>query len=265
MSAGLHIPGHFGEFLQGRLGPGGPVVLITLPAPALGLDARHRPGRGLAVLGGGVTPLRARRFLDGLGLALRGRVLLRPVVAPGLGSGVSTAALVALARLAGWQGPPEQLARACIAAEGASDPLMFPAPERILWASRLGGVVAHLPALPRFEILGGFQGEPARTEAQDNAFPEIADLVARWRRARALAEFAAIASESAARCSAARGPLAEAAPGLAARLGALGWLRAHTGAARGLIFAPGAVPAGAEAECRAAGWRGIRRIRGGRG
>ena len=38
MSAALHIPGHFGEWLQGRLGAEGPVVLVTLPAPRLGLD-----------------------------------------------------------------------------------------------------------------------------------------------------------------------------------------------------------------------------------
>jgi len=259
----LHIPGHFGEWLQGRLGPEGPVVLVTLPAPMLGLEAFHSSGAGLALHGGGVSPEAARRFLARLGLSLRGRVVLRPVVAPGLGTGVSTAALVALARLSGWQGPPEILAQACVAAEGASDPLMFQTPERLLWASRLGQALAILPALPRYEILGGFQGAATRTEAADSAFPDVADLVARWQRATTLAEHAAIASESAARCSAARGPAREDAPELAARLGALGWLRAHTGAARGLIFAPGSVPAGAEAALRAAGWRGVRRMGGG--
>lgn len=263
MRPALHIPGHFGEWLQGRLGAEGPVVLVTLPAPALGLDLRYRPGPGLSVQGAGLTPSRARRFLALLGLSLRGRIVLRPAVAPGLGTGVSTASLVALARLAGWQGPPEILARACVAAEGASDPLMFAAPERLLWASRQGRALAALPALPRYEILGGFQGDPARTEAADSAFPEVGDLVARWQGAATLADFAAIAAESAARCSALRGPAGEVAPHLAADLGALGWLRAHTGAARGLIFAPGTVPAEAEAVLRAAGWRGLVRIRGG--
>ncbi|TKD21979.1 propanediol utilization protein [Rhodobacter capsulatus] len=263
MRAALHIPGHFGEWLQGRLGADGPVVLVTLPAPALGLDLCYRPGPGLSLRGAGLTPARARRFLDLLGLSLRGRIVLRPVVAPGLGTGVSTASLVALARLAGWNGAPEILARACVAAEGASDPLMFAAPERMLWASRQGRALAALPALPRHEILGGFSGDPARTEATDSAFPDVTDLVARWRGAATLADFAAIATESAARCSALRGPFEETAPQLAADLGALGWLRAHTGAARGLIFAPGTVPAGAGAALRAAGWRGLVRIRGG--
>ncbi|TCP38104.1 hypothetical protein EV662_12129, partial [Rhodovulum marinum] len=33
------VAGHFGEFLQGRLGPDGPVVLVTLPCPALAVRA----------------------------------------------------------------------------------------------------------------------------------------------------------------------------------------------------------------------------------
>ncbi|WP_444430839.1 hypothetical protein ACTTAM_07955 [Rhodobacter capsulatus] len=49
---------------------------------------------------------------------MRGRIVLCPAVAPGLGTGVSTASLVALARLAGWDGAPGLLARACVAAEG---------------------------------------------------------------------------------------------------------------------------------------------------
>ena len=263
MSHGLHVPGHFGEWLQGRLGPAGPVVLVTLPAPGLGLSAVHRPGRGLRVTGAGLSPERARKFLARLGLGLRGAVRLRPQVAPGLGTGVSTASLVALARLAGWDGRAEDLARACVAAEGASDPLMFAAPERILWASRRAEVVQALPPLPRCEILGGFHGAPARTEAADQDFPDVSDLVTRWCGAQDLAGFAAIASESAARCTAWRGPSGEDGAALAARLGALGWMRAHTGAARGLIFAPGCVPAGAGAMLRGAGWRGVVRIEGG--
>jgi hypothetical protein len=60
-----------------------------------------------------------------------------------------------------------------------------------------------------------------------------------------------------------RGPAGDPTPGLARDLGALGWLRAHTGAARGLIFAPGTVPRGAHDALRAAGLRALVRFRGG--
>jgi uncharacterized protein involved in propanediol utilization len=198
-----------------------------------------------------------------LDLQAGGVVRLRPAVVPGLGTGVSTASLVALARLSGWRGPPARLAEACVRAEGASDPLMFANPDRLLWSSRAGRVMERLPPLPRYEILGGFRGEGERTEAQDSDFDDESDLIARWRTAPGLAGLAAIASESAARCTARRGPEGDDAADLAAALGALGWMRAHTGAARGLIFAPGGVPDGAEALLQAAGWRGLRRLRGG--
>jgi len=35
MTRSVRISGHFGELLQGRLGPQGPVALITLPCPVL--------------------------------------------------------------------------------------------------------------------------------------------------------------------------------------------------------------------------------------
>ncbi|MDD8023327.1 MAG: propanediol utilization protein [Paracoccaceae bacterium] len=258
----IHQPGHFGELLQGRLGPDGPVVLVTLPCPTLGVRVACIPGRGLR-LHGGLPPARARALLARLGLPLPGRVILRALAAPGTGTGVSTAGLIALARLAGWGGPPEVLARACIAIEGASDPLMFPAPERVLWASRLGRVIAPMPALPRFEVLGGFFGPAERTDAADTAFPDISDLVDVWQNARGLKTFAALASESAARSRYLRGPTDDPMPDLARELGALGWCRAYTGAARGLIFAPGAVPAQGADTLRAAGLRNVMRFKGG--
>ncbi|MFV0383341.1 propanediol utilization protein [Paracoccus sp. (in: a-proteobacteria)] len=258
---GCHIPGHFGEWLQGRLGAGGPVVLITMPCACFGVRALHRPARsGFVLRAPGLSAGRAQVFLARLGLRLRGRVDLSPVGAPGLGTGISTVSLLALARLAGWRGPPERLARACIAAEGASDPLMFSSPERLLWASRRGRVMDHMPALPAHEVLGGFCGGPVRTDARDRDFPDIADLVLRWHRARRLVDFAALASESAARCSARRGPAQETPPQLARDLGALGWTRAHTGAARGLIFAPGTIPDNAPQTLREAGWTGLCRF-----
>ncbi|OCX65978.1 hypothetical protein BFP70_07595 [Thioclava sp. SK-1] len=260
----VFIPGHFGEFLQGRMGPDGPVALITIPCADVGVWAHHRPGRGLH-LSGQVLPLSlARRVLLDLGVALRGHVRLRPVCPPALGTGVSTAALLALAHLAAGAAPtPHALARACVRAEGASDPLMYRRGDRILWASRRGDILAHLPLVPRYEVIGGFYGPRLRTRADDMAFPQIADLVRQWGQAHELAQFAALASESARRTLCLRGPADDPTQAVAQRLGALGFCISHTGAARGLIFAPGTVPAGAAAALLAAGLRGIRRFQGG--
>lgn len=262
------VAGHFGEWLQGRLGPEGPVALVTLPCAVMGVAVRVRPGpvgAPLRLRGAGMGAEAAVAFLATLGLTLGGRVRMRPLAPPGLGTGVSTARLVALARLAGWRGPVGALAVACVRWEGASDPLMFAAPERMLWASREGRVLGALPALPPYEILGGFRGPPCRTDHADAGFSDIADLVEGWARARDLAGFAELASESAARCLALRGPAGDPVAGLAADLGALGWITAHTGAARGLIFAPGTIPPRAPAVLRAAGLRGILRFAGGGG
>lgn len=265
MPGGIHVPGHFGEWIQGRLTADGPVALISLPAPELGLRAWLRPARqGLSIHGApGLTPARARRFLDALNLRLSGKVVLRPVVPAGLGTGVSTAGYVALARLAGFRGDARALARALHLAEGASDPLFLQDADRLLWASRRGVVLEQLPPPPRYSILGGFWGEPETTDAVDHGFADISDLVSSWRKADGLADFAALASESAARCSALRGPAHEPMPELVASCGALGWVRAHTGAARGLIFAPGGVPDQAAGLMRAAGLRGLRLLNGG--
>ncbi|WP_347311927.1 propanediol utilization protein [Defluviimonas sp. SAOS-178_SWC] len=265
----VRVSGHFGELLQGRIGPDGPVALISLPCPALELEARFQPGRGFSIHGGGqrlLTPERARRFLDGLGRPLAGQVTMRAAMPAGGGAGASTAALVALARLAGARLTPEALASAAIASEGATDPLMFPSAERLLWASRAGRVLAHLPALPRFDVIGGFYGPPRRTEARDMAFPDIADLMEPWRHAAlagqsaALAELAGI---SASRTLALRGPDEDPTAELAARLGAAGLVIGHTGSARGLLFLPGRIPDRAAPVLREAGLRGIVRFRAG--
>lgn len=263
----VRVAGHFGEFLQGRIGPRGPVALVTLPCPVLAVAGWYRPGAGLAVHGGGqrlITPERARRFLAGLGLGLSGRVRLRAAMPAGGGAGASTATLVALARLAGAEIPPGALARACIAAEGASDPLMFPAPGRLLWASREGRVLRRLPALPRLDVIGGFLGQSRRTDASDHAFPDIGDLIEPWIAAatEGRAEtLAGLAAQSARRTLALRGPLGDPTEGLARALGAAGFVIGHTGSARGLLFVPGRIPATAAEALRSAGMRGIVRFR----
>lgn len=265
--AEVQVAGHFGEWMQGRLGADGPVVLITLPCAVLGVTARPDP-HGRKLLGAGLDSPQgaaaAARFMADLGIDLAKGAHLTASVEAGLGTGVSTATLLALARLANWRGRASVLARACLQAEGASDPLMSQSPARLLWASREGRVVARLPALPAYEVIGGFHGAARPTDPKDSAFPDIADLVAAWRSTRDLAGFAALAAVSAQRCLDLRGPASDPTAGLARRLGALGWVIAHTGAARGLIFAPGRVPDHAGQVLRDAGLLGVLQFGGGR-
>lgn len=257
----LVLPCHFGEWLQGRLGPGGPVALVTLLPRGAGMLARRQAG-ALADCrfgsGAGRLPLPLlRRFLAGLGLPVRGRFILRPRFPPGSGTGMSTAALMAVAALAGYRGPPEALARVCVATEGASDPLMFPAPDRLLWASREGRVLGRLPVPPRAHLLAGFWGPPERTQATDGNYDDISDLTAAWAAGPDLAGCAALASESARRCQARRRQTGDPTEALALALGALGWARSHSGPARALIFAPGSVPGGGAAALHEAGLRSV--------
>ena len=159
-TAPLRVHGHFGELLQGRLGAGGPLALVSLPCPALWVEPAE-PGDP-ALIG----PRRLRALCAALDLPFPGTLpRLRATMPPGGGAGSSTAALVAVALTLGYDGPPDALARACVAAEGASDPLMFPRAERLLFAPRLGQVLRRLPALPRFSVIGGFLGPGLRTRA----------------------------------------------------------------------------------------------------
>lgn len=264
--AELTQPCHFGEWLQGRLGPQGPVVLVTLLPEGLALTASMRASDRLSVsctamAGPFPAPVPAlQRFMADLGLPATGAFTLHPAYAPGLGTGASTASLIAMARLAGFQGPPDALARACVAAEGASDPLMYPQADRLLSASRQGCVMAHMPPVPRAELVTGFFGPPLPTKASDEDYDDITDLIEGWKGCATLAGFAAVATESAARCRARRGPADDPTAAIAKALGALGWTTSHSGAARALVFAPGTVPAHAEAACRKAGLRDVARM-----
>ncbi|SNS95215.1 propanediol utilization protein [Antarctobacter heliothermus] len=249
--------------MQGRIGAGGPVVLVTLACPTRGVTVRRTGGGPLALEGAAtvVTPAQAARMLAALGQPVAGRYHISADLQPGGGAGMSTAALVALARAARAAGATDgaAIARACLAVEGASDPLMWPTPDRLLWASRRAEIVRSLDPVPACEILGGFWGPPQRTDPKDADFPDIADLIEAWPQAD-LAAKAALAAESARRCSALRGPVDDPMPALATRLGALGHARAHTGPARALIFAPGTVPDGAARVLTAAGLKDVLRF-----
>ncbi len=262
------VGGHFGEWLQGRLGPRGPVVLVTLACDVLFAEASLEPADHLELrqsMPSSVTSSQLRTLLRGIGKPESGIFRLFCTAPPGAGAGASTASLVALARTAG--GSEELLSAACLAAEGASDPLMLPGCDTILWSSRLAEVQERFPAPPSCEIVGGFLGDPVRTDATDHDFADISDLVPLWRKAaevRDLPRLATLASEAADRTTRLRGPVADPMPEIARDLGALGYARAHTGSARALIFAPGTAPAHSETVLECAGLHGTLRFLTGR-
>lgn len=264
----VSVAGHFGEFLQGRLGPTGEIAVVTLPCPVLAVEGQMRPARALSLHFSGprVFPVSAvRRMLAALGLEPRGRFALRPGMPPGGGAGASTASLVAIARLAGVENRAE-IARACLGIEGATDPLMLPRPERWLWATRSARPVLALPPLPALEIVGGFFGAPRRTDPADLLFPDIAPFVPQWQAAAAQGDLKALArlsTRSAKASLALRGGDGGPFEALARQFGALGIVAAHTGSARGLIFAPGSVPAGTRAALRQAGCTQLVQFRAG--
>jgi uncharacterized protein involved in propanediol utilization len=251
------VAGHFGELLQGRLGPDGPLALVTLPTRAFQVTAHLHPGGVFRLHVPGPSPL-SRQDAATLHRAIanappRGSLTLRATMPPGGGAGASTASLLAAAAaFAAAAGrplpPPAELARICHGIEGATDPLMHPDPGAILWAPRAGSRLAVLPPLPGFDVVGGFLGPGRRTDPADLDFADIADLAAAWPPAACrhdIATLAALATESARRNARRRGP--DLAPVLAAarRHNALGIVAAHTGSALGLLFAPGRIPADA--------------------
>ena len=85
---------------------------------------------------------------------------------------------------------------------------------------------------------------------------DLADEWAAATEARDLPRVAALASDSARRCTARRGP-SDPMADLARDLGALGMVRAHTGSARGLVFAPGTIPPHGPAALQEAGLKTI--------
>lgn len=258
----IFVPGHFGEWFQGCLGAGGPVVLVSVPCPVLGVFGARQESTTLSLdqQPDLLTPDQLRRFQRRLGFP-PGRFRIQATMPPGGGAGASTAALLAIARAAG--AADGDVAAACLAIEGATDPLMLSRPDAVLWASREARVVMDLPPPPEAEIVGGFCGPGTPTDPGDQRFPDCSTFLSAWIAARTLRDFAAIASASAEACTELRGPAGDPLSGLAHRTGALGHLRAHTGSARGLIFAPGSVPPGIETVLSRAGFEGIVRFRTG--
>ena len=249
----VRVAGHFGELVQGRLGRGGPVALVTLPCPALVTEVRFRPAPG---------PLEtaapdSAKLTAAAGLALRamaspgwgGRLDLRRASRPGGGAGQSTAdalgAVRAVARAFGRRPSAEEEARLCLAAEGAVDPLMHDG--AVLFASREARVVRRLGSLPPLRVVGGFAGPGVPTDPGDDGFPDMRAVFERLGRAVAAGDLdgLAAAARASAEANQARNPNPAWAEVLRAgrRSGALGPVVAHTGSAIGLLLAAD-MPAG---------------------
>ena len=256
--------GHFGEWLQGRLGPDGPVVVITMTCDVLYAQATYAPASDLRLHHSGVAAVsqdQLQSLLAAVGKPARGDFMLSGNVVPGVGAGSSTASLIALARAAGAD--EALLPAACLGVEGATDPLMLSQPDRLLWSSRRAEICGKFKAPPRCVIVGGYLGDPIRTDPADNDVADISDRVPRWADAANrsdLAKLATLASEAADRTTRLRGPSGDPSAALAGELGALGYARAHTGSARAFIFAPGTVPKAAETILANAGLKGAFRF-----
>ncbi|RRH72050.1 propanediol utilization protein [Falsigemmobacter faecalis] len=235
MNATVRVYGHLGELLQGRVGSDGSLALITLPSPDLYLELQPAPAPEHFLPTEFITAA-----LQHCGRTEAEPFRLRTAMPIGAGAGASTAALLAIYRAFSPKQTFEDFSALALALEGASDPLHLPAPERVLWASREGRVLAHLPPLPGLRIVGGFEGPGERTDPLDLNFPDIADLIAAWPAAcQSAAQIGALVTRCSQRSMALRGKYGfERLYAIAERHGALGVSIAHTGSARGFLMLP---------------------------
>jgi uncharacterized protein involved in propanediol utilization len=243
----LTLSGHFGEFLQGRIGSG-PVALVTLPAPMPVVTVTAVPTNNFGVHASdglrAVDLRRVRQVAAIDGMLPRLTFVTRYHMRPGSGTGTSTATLLAIREMVSRSPQkPEDTGALLARIEGATDPLMFPDPAGLLWASREGRVLGQLPKPPAFDVIGGFFGPPTPTNPKDQDFPDISDLVGDWKAAALVGDHARLgelATESALRTTRhKRRPLPDALMECARATRAVGIAIAHTGSARALLFRPG--------------------------
>jgi uncharacterized protein involved in propanediol utilization len=261
------VAGHFGELVQGRLGRGGPVALVTLPCPALVTEVRFSPAPGRVE----TTAPQSAKLLAAAELALRavaapgwgGRLDVRRASRSGGGAGQSTADVLGAVRaVAGAfrrRLAPEEEARLCLLAEGAVDPLMHEG--TMLFASREARVVRRLRPLPRLSVVGGFAGPGTPTNPADHEFPAMGAGFSKLEAAIAAgdARGMAEAARASAEANQARNPNPAWEDVLRAgrQAEALGPVVAHTGSAIGLLLAPETPVAPVQGALRALGLTGV--------
>lgn len=166
------VHAHHGEILQGVFYSSEGVLeqgLVTLPCPLYYTRARFRPLRSgpLTVQPGHRPRARtaARLALDALGkIGWGGSVCIESDVPPAWGCGSSTSDVLSTVRAVadafGTTLEPYWLARLAVAAETASDSVMFEPDRAILFAQRRGSLLQDLGGpLPRARVLG-FNTDP---------------------------------------------------------------------------------------------------------
>jgi uncharacterized protein involved in propanediol utilization len=260
-------PCHHGELLQGAFRDADGMLragLVTLPHPGRTVHAHFEPGPVVTV-GPGHRPKAERAAALTLASlhersrgearsphgAARGpgRVTLSGGVPPGLGMGSSTADVVATIRAValahGVVLEPGEIARIAVAAEAASDPLMFDDGRVRLFAQRDGRVLETLAdALPPMRVVGTLLGGPVDTPAEPPPLrrPALyAILLHRLRAALTSGDAVGVARVATASARLNRTDLA---PLLAAaeQARALGVQVAHSGNVAGLLLHPAAAP-----------------------
>jgi uncharacterized protein involved in propanediol utilization len=245
---------HHGELLQGWFADAEGVArpgLVTLPLPGVSVRAAFTPGSGAI----SVSPpdrvkagRAARLAADAVGVR-GGHLVLAGTVPAGLGMGSSTADVVATVRAVADAcdvvPSPRTVARIAVAAEAASDPLMFDDRPR-LFAHRDGDVLEDLGAeLPPLRVLGCLleRGRPVDTPLSRPPAPRpgalrfYAALRADLRRAVVTGDpelLGRVATASALRAR--PGAEVELLRTVAAATGAVGVQIAHSGNVAGLLF-----------------------------
>ncbi|HET7230799.1 MAG TPA: hypothetical protein VFJ16_12395 [Longimicrobium sp.] len=263
------VRAHHGEIVQGLFYSSDGQLehgLVTLPCPLFEARARFRPLRSgpLTVEPGDRTRARtaARLTLDALGrTGWGGSIRIESNVPVQWGCGSSTTDVLATVRAVadafGAVVAPEWIARLCVAAETASDSLMFPPGRAVLFAQRRGSLLLDLGGpLPPVRVLG-FNTEAghgvetltlppmAYSAWEIEAFRPMLGLLRRAveRQDPALLGRVATASTVITQRHRPRRAMPQLL-GLAAEVGALGVQIAHSGTVAGFLFAPGAGAAG---------------------
>jgi uncharacterized protein involved in propanediol utilization len=170
------VHAHHGEILQGVFYSSEGVLeqgLVTLPCPLYHTRARFRPLRsGPLTVQPGERPrarTAARLALDALGkIGWGGPVCIESDVPPAWGCGSSTSDVLSTVRAVadafGTTLEPYWLARLAVAAETASDSVMFEPDRAVLFAQRRGSLLQDLGGpLPRARVLG-FNTDPGGLE-----------------------------------------------------------------------------------------------------